>query len=110
MSEEVGPIESDPDPHDPDIGDIKTSLDEHNPSPILQQLVEATESVSRGDIRNARRIMSEVESSLDDRDLKEPETQMISTLRHQLSVDPVELFLPLFFFCVWALIFWLTLH
>ena len=110
MSEDVNPTESDSDQHALQDEESMLDSDVQIPSQMLRQLIEAAESISRGDIRNARRIMSQVEANLDEADLKEPETELISTLRQQLKTDHVELYLPLFFFCVWALTFWSTLH
>ena len=83
---------------------------EPNPSEVLSSLAEVSESISKGDIRKARRLLSMITTSRSLDELEESERELLSHLSQQLRTDPVELFLPLLFLGIWALIFWLTLH
>ena len=92
--------------------DINTPLAEVEPdhSEVLSSLSEISESISKGDIRKARRLLSTITTSRSLDQLEESERELLSHLSQQLRTDPVELFLPLVFLSIWALIFWLTLH
>ena len=95
-----------------DAEDTKTPLAQvdSDPNEVLSVLSEISESISRGDIRKARRLLSTVSTSRSLDDLEESERELFTHLSQQLRTDPVELILPLLFLSIWALIFWLTLH
>lgn len=115
MSEDVDRVEADQEELKSDsltaqVADQDSSTHEADSNEALSQLAQITESISRGDLRNAHRLMAHLTSSVEQDDLKESERKVITKLHQQLRADPVELFLPLIFLGVWALIFWLTLH
>ena len=110
MSEDVDQVEVDQEEMKSDAQTDQVAAETSSSSEVLSQIAQITESISRGDLRNAHRLMSHLTSSIEQDDLKESEREFIANLHQQLRADPVELFLPLLFLGVWALIFWLTLH
>ena len=110
MSKDVDPVELEHDnqaTHEAGQGEGTHTSDSTS---VLALMAQVTESISQGNIRQARRLLSHITETHDHGNLTESERDMISRLRHQLNTDPVELFLPLIFLGIWALIFWLTLH
>jgi hypothetical protein len=115
MSEDVDQVEADQEELKSDslttqVADQDSSTHEVSSNEVLSQIALITESISRGDLRNAHRLMAHLTNFVEQDDLKASDRKVIMKLHQQLRADPVELFLPLLFLGVWALIFWLTLH
>ena len=77
-------------------------IDEHSTGETITLLAQINDALHRGDVQAAKRLMIIV----DTKNPNDEQEAVIERYKKRLTIDPIEIYLPIILFAFWALIFW----
>jgi hypothetical protein len=81
-------------------------IDENSAGETITLLAQINDALHRGDVQAAKRLIVKIDTRNPDDDQK----AVIERYKKRLTIDPIEIYLPIILFAFWVLIFWRATH